>query len=300
MRIACIGDYSVRYSYFTAGVMEGAIRLGHWFRPIALRQVISEIINQVEYFQPDIIFAHQIIDSSLLAFFENQRSRGVKIAIHEGDPKSEPRHKSRISRYFDIGLINSSLTEVFSNMWEIPCYHWPYFCLQQSSIETPQERFKAAVSFSGNITSRGDNSHVHYGRAEFLGKIIGLKVYPNEEIKNSRFLTPIIAASSDTIIGVHQGWDIPGYLDTRPFQYIGAGALYFHDRCEAIEQYFHDGVHYVGYERKNLDSFFEQYNYYVIDHHDEGQRIRQTGFNYCQKEHNAMIRIKQAIEWLKI
>lgn len=303
-RIACIGDYTVRYSYFTAGIMEGSIRLGHLFRPIPLMQPIKEIRCQVSYFLPHVIFIHQMFNSyhhleESESLYKDLKTSGIKIALHEGDPKSEPRTKFNLDKYVDIGLINSKCTKQYENYWQIPCYHWPYFCLYQDRIQEPEEQFKSQVAFSGNITKRIDPNHPHHGRAEFLeelGKKVELKIYPDEkmDIKNSRFLTPVIAASSNAVIGIHQGYDVDGYLDTRPFQYIGAGALYFHDKCEAIERFFNDGTHYVGYERKNVDSFLEKYAYY-IDNPEKAKNIRQAGFTLCQNNYNAEERVKQAL-----
>jgi len=304
LRIACIGDYTVRYSYFTAGVMEGAIRLGHWFRPIPLKQPIGEISNQVDYFRPDVIFTHQLFGAyhdldKAKSLFKSLKKRNIKIIVHAGDPKHEPRLKDDIRAYADIGLVNRSNTKPYSDTWKIPCYHWPYFCLYQKDIGLFQEKYRADVSFSGNLTKRTDPKHPHYGRAEFIeaiGQKLKLKLYPNKDIPNSRFLTPVIATSSNAIIGTQIDEDRDGYIDTRPFQYIGAGALYFHERCNAIEQFFKDGIHYVAYELGSVDSFLEKYKYYVTDNPDKGKKIQMAGFVHCQNKYNTVIRIRYALE----
>ena len=305
-RIACIGDYTVRYSHFTAGVMEGSIRLGHWFRPIPLLQPIAEIAKQVDYFRPDVIFIHQVFSAYheirlVKQFLKNLRAQGIKILLHEGDWKKKPRFKEDISEYIDIALLNRSDIKPYSDVWQIPCYHWSYPCLQQKEIEPVQDKYKADVSFSGNITKRDNPNHPHHGRAEFIeaiGQKLKLKLYPNKDISNSRFFTPVIAASSKAIIGTQLDDDSSGYIDVRCFQYIGAGGLYFHDKCNSIEQFFKDGVHYVGYEKADVGSFLGKYQHYVIDYPHEGERIKRIGFDYCQKKYNTMIRIKQALEWV--
>lgn len=307
IRIACIGDYTARYSYFTAGIMEGAIRLGHWFRPIPLVQPISQIENQVYYFQPHIIFAHQLFGQyhaldEMKNLLKRIRQKDIKIILHAGDPKPEPRFKENISECINMGLINSNMVDIFSEIWDVPCYHWPYFCLQQERIADLDERYKAEVSFSGNVTKRDDPEHPHHGRAEFIKKVkheLGMRIYPNKFVANSRFLTPVVAASSNAVLGIHIGWNVNGYIDTRPFQYIGAGALYFHDRCAAIDQFFTDGVHYVGYEAGNVESFIDRFRYYINQYPEKALLIRQTGFNYCQKNYNTMVRVRQALEWVK-
>jgi len=239
LRIACIGDYTVRYSHFTSGVMEGAIRLGHWFRPIPLLQPIAEIAKQVDYFRPDIIFIHQIFSAYheirlVKQFLKDLRAKGIKVLLHEGDWRPEPRFKEDISDYIDVGLLNRSNTNSYSD----------------------------------------------------------------KEISNSRFSTPVIAASSSVIIGTQLDDDSSGYIDVRCFQYIGAGALYFHEKCKSIEQFFQDGVHYVGYEHMNVDSFLFNYEHYVIERPEKGAMIREEGFNNCQENHNTMKRVKQALRWV--
>jgi spore maturation protein CgeB len=99
-------------------------------------------------------------------------------------------------------------------------------------------------------------------------------------------------------LGIHQGHNIHGYLDTRPFQYCGAGALYFHDRNDAIEQFFQKGIHYVEYGKFNVEDFTEKFNYYQ-ENKQAGKDIRRQAFEYCQKHHNSKVRIQQAIDTIE-
>ena len=115
---------------------------------------------------------------------------------------------------------------------------------------------------------------------------------------NTRFCTADVASSASSIVGIHHGHHVDGYLDTRPFQYCGAGALYFHSECDAIKQFFIPEVHYVQYEPMNVYSFIDKYKQYMIHDREQGNKIRQTAFKYTQKYHTAKHRVKMALDYV--
>lgn len=303
LRIACLGDYENRFSYFTFGVMQGAFYNNAWFRPISITDTLVSIQKQIEYFRPHIIFCHQIFGhfhdieemKGMLEFVKTKYN--IRIALHEGDPKSEPRYSFDISKYVDLGLINHREVEKYSEIWKIPCIHWPYFCLVQD--KPLPLKVGTDVIFTG-IYSKREEDHVHYGRYEFIEEIkkkLNVKIYPNEEYSNTRFLTPKIARSTNIVLGIQLSTKIKGFIDTRPFQYIGAGALYFHDDYDSIKQFFREGSHYVGYKSKDINSFIDGYNYYIYENPKLGNHIRDNGFEYCQNNHNSKQRVQQVINF---
>jgi hypothetical protein len=308
-RIATLGLWNSWFSYYLHCTLQGSILNGAFFRPLEIKRNPAIIEKEIDYFKPQIIFTHAIFQQDneyildLFNMLEIVRKRwNIKVVLQEGDPKFEPRFKEKINRIVDLALINNQFTEKFSTIWGIPCIYWPYFCMVQDSILEQNKYALADVAFSGNVSENRTENHVHYGRKEFLDKIgkqFNVRIYPDNKIGNSRFYTPEVAASSKVVLGIHQGHNITGYLDTRPFQYIGAGALYFHDKAEIMEKIFKPGFHYVQYNRFDVKSFYDEYNYFVNKNPEEGNKIRQQGFEYCQKYHSSKVRIKFIIDVLE-
>jgi hypothetical protein len=143
---------------------------------------------------------------------------------------------------------------------------------------------------------------VHYDRTQFidaLSREIKVTLFPNKELGNSSFQTAELAASANAVLDVQMRADIPLYLNVRPYQYIGAGALFFHDRTEQIRHVFEEGNHFVGYETGDVESFMDGYRYYVNQQPHLADEIRRKGFEYCQKYHSTEERVKFVIDLLK-
>ena len=132
-------------------------------------------------------------------------------------------------------------------------------------------------------------------------KCYNLKVgiFPNKLTGNTRFQTAEVASSAGMVLGSQMASHISGYIDVRPFQYIGSGELYLHDFDTSIDDYFNEGKHYIGYDSENINTILEKYDYFVKKHPKKGDKIRQAGFEYCQKNHSTKERIKQVIDIYK-
>jgi hypothetical protein len=313
LRIACLGDYTTYFSWYLHGIMEGSILNGAWFRPINIRQSLESIEEQIDYFKPHLMFTHMILGQeikcghivyhreSLHKLLRKVKKRwGIKIAHQEGDPRGELRYEADVSDIIDLGLLNHSMIDKFS-IWGIKCVHWPYFSMVQENLNDKNSLVECEVAFAGNLSQRSPE-HQHHGRYEFVNALserLKVKTFPNDTIGNTRFFTPEIASSAKAVLGIHQGFNLHGYLDTRPFQYIGAGALYFHDYNPAINQFFEEGKHFIGYNRFDVNDFVEKFNYYTKENPEAGEKIRRQGFDYCQKYQTSKHRVGYAIDLLQ-
>ena len=299
LRIVGLGDYANYYSYFTYGVLEGAIRCGAWFRPVHLFQTLDDVKSQIDFFKPHIILAHCIFNRrphkredvfQLLSDF--RRKYGTKIYYHMGDARAEPRYPHDISPFVDGALVNNLELDKWSSIWGVPCIHWPYMALYQKAMAEPDDRFFADVVFTGSL---GAKEGYHAERTSFideLKELLNVKTYPDEVWGNSRFLTAEVSSSSKAVIGTQMGGGVEGYVDVRPWQYIGAGALYFHERHPSMDYYFREDYHYVAFTE--IEEFLNKYNWY-LDHPVAAKAVRAAGFEYCQKWHNTMHRMNRVL-----
>lgn len=303
-RIVCFGNWP-QPTYFTLGVMEGSILNGAWFRPVPIQNSLTEIQEFLRFVKPDMILSHMIFGQPYHPYErmyeilkQIKREFGTRLIYHAGDARTEPRKPQPIDDLVDMALCNHNLLTEYENYWKVPCIHWPYGCLQQGVPAEKNNAFKRDWIFTGGT---GNNKH-HSHRAEIIQKLkhrkVDILVLPEDDKKiiNTMYFTPEIASSAKAILGSQMGTTIPLYQDVRPFQYIGAGALYFHDRHPNMDFFFEPGKHYVPYERGNIDNLLQQWKHYVVDHPREGEKIRRHGFQFCQTFHSVKERMKMVID----
>jgi hypothetical protein len=293
-RVVGLGNYSDYYSFFFLyGLMEGTILNGHLFRAVPLfGQSLANVKAQIEWFKPHIIIGHMFFNRaphpieqvfSMLSYFKR---KGVTIFYHAGDARPEPRYPSNISTIVSAVLINHWPVRYSYKVWKVPCYHWPYACLQQKELAEPVNIFKCDLAFTGSLDS---NVH-HAPRARFINEIrskIPIKVFPTAESGNTRFQTAELSASAKGVLGFQMGLEMPGYQDVRPFQYIGAGAVYFHDKHPFIDNFFEDGMHYISFQRDNAEDFYNKFREY-----NNNSKIRKESLKYCQTYHSYKERMR--------
>jgi len=281
IRIVTLGNWSDYFSHFLMGTMQGSFLNEALFRPVPLfGQTLNAVYEQITWFKPHLVFCHMIFNrqphnlKDVLKMLTKLRDTGIKIAYHAGDARDTPRFPENISKHVDFVLINHWPSLRSYNVWQVPCYHWPYASCNQTEISEPMNIFKCDLAFTGNL---GGNEH-HAPRTEFIRRLkdyIKVAVFPTPESGNTRFQTGELSSSAKAVLGFQMGLEVPGYLDVRPFQYIGAGALYFHDECDAMNRFFISGKHYVAYKRDDINDFMKLYNHYVVKSPEEGNKIRQ-------------------------
>jgi len=299
-RIVGLGDWHGYYSHFLHGILEGTIRNRGWFRPVYLFQGLDEIEMQIRWFRPHLIIGHMYFNKrpheprQLLKMLGRIREMGTKVAYHMGDAKIVSKFPDDISKFVDFALVNHTNYQEIEKAWGVPCHHWPYMCFQQNGGEKKAE-FEKKVVFTGSL----DDGKYHGARKIFIEKLrkeIEVTTFPNSQVGNTRFMTADVSMSAGCVLGVQMEPQINGYLDVRPFQYIGSGALYFQDRCEAMDRVFKPDYHYVSYRTGSVEDFITKYKYYVEEHPEEGEKIRLQGRRFCQNYHSTKERVKFAMD----
>jgi hypothetical protein len=300
LRVVGLGNYGEYYSYFLLGIMQGTFLNGHLFRAVPLfGQSLNQVYEQVTWFKPHIVMCHMIFNKQphnqkdVLNMMKKIRGHGTKVYYHAGDARPTPRFEGNITSCVDAALCNHNLMEKYQNIWQVPCYYWPYQGLNQNNIVPVESKFNCSVGFAGSLA---DNVH-HSPRARFINGLkqhIEVKCFPTPDSGNTRFQTAEFSSSANVILGYQMGLDIPGYIDVRPWQHVGAGALFFQDRCadNRMNKFFKEGVHYVAFERDNVQDFVSKYNYYVNEFPEKAMQIKQTGFDYVQNYHSSKNRME--------
>ena len=302
-RFVILGNIQNYYSHFLYGALEGSIRCGAWSKTVQLiNRSVNDIRNEIDFMKPDFIIGHMFFgplrQDVLQMLSEFRKKYNTKILYHMGDARNQPRYPHPIDQWVDLGLVNHGDYQKFSNIWRIPTIHWPYFALYQKEIADYDPMYDCNMAFTGDL----DSSKHHGPRGRFIQQIrnlIDIKVFPTPQTGNTRFQTAELSSSAKGVLGMQMGTNIPLYQDVRPFQYCGAGALYFHDQCDSMDTFFEPYEHYIPYDRDNARHLKEQYEKYAIKDPKEGQRIRGKAFDYTQRYHSTKERMQSVINYFE-
>lgn len=300
-RFVILGNIQSYYSHFLYSSLEGAIRNGAWAKTVQLTdRPVKNIRDEIDFMKPHFLLAHTIFGPMrmdvLQMLGEIRRKYGTKIMYHMGDAREMPRYPHPIDEWVDLGLVNHGDYEKFSNIWRIPCIHWPYMCFYQEDIADVDPRYISGLAFTGDLTA---DKH-HGPRKQFIQQLrstMNIKTYPTPETGNTRFQTAELASSAAGILGMQMGENIPLYQDVRPFQYIGSGSVYFHDQCEAMDTFFEPEYHYVPYKRNDAKHLKMQYDRFTSP--EESVKIRRQAFEFCQRYHSSKERIESIIRYFE-
>lgn len=318
-RILVLGKFRNYISWYLHGVIEGTIRNGWQSERVEIQNSkdlkewrhIADIKEQIVRFRPHVIFTNSLFGegreyyNGLLEMLHDVKKRtGVKICHQMGDPRMEPRFTEDISSSVDLALFNFGDEDIlakYKSIWKIPCYFWPMACWYQKYFSIGDPLYD--LVFTGNRSPSGR----YKKRTKFLNECVNADKdfkfhwFPDEDrgIKNTRFITSEIAASSKAILGLPIGEEFKLYLDTRPFQYGGAGALIFQWGLSGYRRLFKHGEYLLLLDNMQVEELSKLYRYYCVDHPKEGFIIRERMFNFMQTYHNYRNRVKDVVDILE-
>ena len=305
LRIALIGNIIREYSAFVLGTREGIFLLGHRFRGIDFRYSTPKFIRQQLFeFRPDYIFTHMILNAQIgktpqtLQILKDVKDRfGTRVIHTMQDARETSRFPQKIKDFVDIGLLNQTqCIKDFEKVWGIPCYYWPYGCMKQSEMADPVGDLHFDMIYTGNMIDGIYAERTRFVRQ--LANCINLKVVETQSVGDLRARTPELAVSAGAVLGVGLRYDLEGYIDVRPFQYCGAGALLITHEYNGMDKVFEYGKHLVTFSGYDPQTVVELLNYYLEDK-DEADEIREAGFEYTQRCHNYCVRVGDVIDVLE-
>lgn len=156
--------------------------------------------------------------------------------------------------------------------------------------------YDKSLDFKMPVFTGSENAHKD--RKKFIEKLKALmeiKVIQTQGPNDLRNKTLDLSASS-VILGLCTGYDVDGYVDVRPFQYLGAGAVMIMRKFKGMDELIPEDLYY------SFDSYDDPQ--IVKQHWDEIQktgnlRLKRRVFDYMQQHHSSKVRIKQIIDILK-
>jgi hypothetical protein len=167
--------------------------------------------------------------------------------------------------------------------------------MAQRELGAPVDMLRCGLLFAGIV--RKDDS-LYSPRTDMLAALrerLGDQLTVRTGTVNDRMQVADIAASAQAVLGLGRP-EVPGWVDTRVFQYPGAGGVLIHD--DAAE-FLVPGVHFVRFERGDTA---EQTARRVVDAfatvgHEE-REMRQRAFEHVQAHHTWRHRVESVLKML--
>ena len=296
LRSLAIGDCDHYVSPYLIGVREAMARLGHEHREVSIRQPVQVLARAVDESRPNILWTHMLLWAPqpgsppvdrLVNLMERAARGGARVIVHDGDYKDRCRHPHSLNSWCALALVNHAFDR---SPWCVPTLRWPYFAQVQDEIAQPDPAWACDLFFAGQL----GKGPVYAERTRFLNaisKTSGQLRMPTERDGNTLAITPAIAASADAILGFGRP-GVRGWVDTRVFQYPGAGGILIHDD---VAGYLEPWVHYVPYQSGDAASVVDALARLRSLQEPERRALRERAFAYVQEKHNSVARVRQVL-----
>lgn len=300
MRSLMLGDCNHYASPYMRGVADASSRLGIEHYEVSIRQPIEQLARVLGALKPDLIWTHMLLwpppgappVEDLVALMEREARRGARIVIHDGDCKERTRHPHNLAAWCSLALVNHGHDR---SAWGVPVLGWPYFAAVQERIADADPAWNCDLFFAGQLGT----GPVYAARSALLEGIraAGVKLrQPTALDGNTLSKTPTIAASADAVLGFGRP-EATGWVDTRVFQYPGAGGILVHDDAGG---YLEPWVHFVPYQSGSSASVVEALGRLRAMPERERRSIRERAFAFVQRHHNSIARVHQVLRALEL
>jgi len=307
MKAIILGNTKLNYSWFVLTFRQGLELNGVQTLDIDYKSTpLDKIRKKILNFKPDLIFTHLSFHTHIhpvnkvLNFFNDIKKKiDVKIVHTCGDARTKDRYMGDISKAFDIAFVSTyPMVENCSKVFNVPVFYCPYSTLTYNKMVKPVKdlAFKKPV-FTGSAgahrTGWADN---RAGFIESLQKIMPIKIFQTQSGQDLRKRTPQLSVSAKCILGLCVGYEIPGYMDVRPFQYLGTGAFMIMRKFNDMDAYIPDDL-YVPFNSYSDPEYVKRMWDEWKD--KDTSSIRTRAFNYVQYHHSSMRRIQNVLNAIK-
>lgn len=298
LRSLLLGDCDHYLSPYIFGVGQAMARLGHWHSSVNLRQPIEVIRQRIADVRPDVLWTHMLLwpppgspaVAQLVAVVAEAARVGARVVIHDGDYKPATRHPEDISAWCALALCNHAFDR---SAWKVPTLRWPYFAFAQDRIADANRALACDLFFAGSVGT----GPVYAARTKLLedvrAKGVRLRL-PAAGEGNTLLRTAEIAASSGAVLGFGRP-GVAGWVDTRVFQYPGAGAILLHDDGAG---YLEPWQHFVPYPSGSAAGIADALGRLRRLSPGARQNIRDRAFAFVQKHHSSVARVSEALAHL--
>lgn len=297
-------DISKSFSWFVLTTYQGLRLLGHEVVGLDYKSnSFNKIYNSLLNYKPDILFTHLTFHNfhkteKMLELFDILRhSFDTKVIHSVQDARTVPRYNGDISYAFDLALVGQRQTlKKLSKIWKIPTYYCAYSSLTYSRMGV----FRPELYFDGLPVFTG-NPDIHTDRKNFvklLQRNLPIKIINTNSHENLRHNTLDLSASCNCVLGLCTGYNINGYIDVRPFQYLGAGAFFIGRKFKKMENVIPDKYYIPFHNYSEKDALFIKEQTLKWRKKNKNP-MRNTAFTFIQKYHSSKVRMQNVLNLIE-
>jgi hypothetical protein len=304
MKAVILGNTKLNYSWFVLSYREGLKSNGVEVYDVDYKSNSLNGIKQVLIdIKPDYVFTHLTFHTSvnptgrvLQMYRDVTTACGAKFIHTLNDARTEDRYMGDISNAIHMAFVGN--TKVLHNglaAWNIPVFFAPYSSLNYPKMSLPASdlMFKDPV-FTGAPGA-------HKDRLQFLERIakrIKILVFQTQSGVDLRHRTPELSASAKCILGLCTGYNVEGYIDVRPFQYLGTGACMIARKFKGMDAIIPPDLYFPinSYRADGVDLLIDHWNFIKKTN---TRPLQERAFKYMQQHHSCKERMKFVLQMLK-
>jgi|GEM_PF-4983282 len=305
MKAVILGNTNLGYSWFVLTYREGlklndvdVFEIDYKSTPIELiKKKLLDI--KADYCFTHLSFHQNInpIEKILQLYSDINKSVGTKFIHTLNDARIEDRYMGDISNSIFCAFVgNLECLHRCNIAWKVPVFYAAYSSLTYEKMANPVKDlcFDEPV-FTGSPTA-------HKDRFEFIQKLQNytpIKIFQTQSKEDLRSRTPELSVSAHAILGLCTGYDINCYIDVRPFQYMGTGAVLIARKFKNMDYLIPQDLYY------SFDDYSDDSAKKVIDiyknkcYKKNNKLMREKAFNYIQQCHSSRVRLKYILQILE-
>jgi len=309
MKAVILGNTKLNYSWFVKTYRQGLQRNGVEVHEIDYKTTALANIKQILLqLKADMVFTHLTFHAhvnpveSVLQMYRDVHKQVGTIFCHTcNDARTHDRYMGSVEGAYQVAFVGThALAANCQKAWDIPCHYTPYssLCYNTMALPVPELSFTEPVftgSPNAHRTGWADN------RAQFiedLMKVMPIRIFKTQSASDLRKRSHELSASAKCILGLCVGYEIDGYIDVRPFQYLGSGACMIMRKYPNTEDIIPDDLYMpiYGYGEEDVNQVY--YHWQMIQRTDT-MEMRQRAMDYIQQNHSCEVRIAEVLEHIK-
>ena len=306
MRAVIIGNTRLNYSWFCLTHRQG-LKLNGWevleidYKSNSLQTIKKRIID----YKPNVVYTHLSFHSNinsvndvLQMFKEIKNKIEVKIVHSCGDARTHDRYMGDLRGCFDIAFVGTyPMVRNCQKAFKVPVFYSPY----SSLVYEKMADFASDLAFNDPVFTGSPGAHRtgwkddRAGFIEKLQKQISIKIFQTQSNNDLRHRTPELSVSAKLVLCLCVGYEIDGFIDVRPFQYLGTGACCVIRKFMNMDRFIPDDLYWpiFGYTNNDIKKI-KEYHKKSLKENTFG--MRKKAFNYIQQNHSSKIRIKKELD----
>jgi len=287
------------YSWFVLTYTQGLKLNGYEvvyldYKSHSLKQIKEKLIS----LKIPLIFTHlsfhfnlRPVEQVLQMQRDVTRAIGAKFIHVTMDARQNDRYMGDVSDAFHMAFVgNYEMLENGRRAWRIPSFYSPYsaLCYDKMASYAPDLAFKAV--FTGG-------PRTHPDRWDFIQKLqkrFPIKIFQTQSSEDIRHRTPELSVSAKCILGLCTGYNISGFIDVRPWQFLGTGACMIMRRFKKMDDLIPRDL-YFGFDKYNNSDADLVAEYYQRALKEDTTAMREKAFKYIQQNHSCKVRVKEIL-----